>query len=930
MKAETSDEVLIARLKALGYSVGVPEAADDDDSAEEGTTDGEEDVDAAEFARYRANAPTLLDRLLAAREAKKEMAAAEEEQSRRKLGGRGRALPGADEAPSSSSPTKRPRRPSSPSSFDSGTEAEIDSAGPATPCPAGPSRRASTRRLVTTSPTPTKKYHPSSSSVKLAGMATLALFSSKAQAAAPFSSPFVGAAHSLDEVLSGVDLRGVVSLAQNLQQNQALFHLAQAQASATGRQIGSNLNFLGKHLFADSPVSPQSPAQAALRLARLLDLDAAPSSTASPTNRSALPVLTTPRTTCIQCNSALHLREHPDEPVWLVRPAQAAEQCLVAIYICSNRPCRARHAPDHVEIAYEGRSVWLWYHEATVVKVGERVWTTMEGAAYVRHLLLQQAVTPGGFAKLWNRQYCESPLPENDEVPDSDDENLEEEDEITHARSATASPRKRKRARDAPFRLRAAHVWRAIVVVSCLKAAHSSPYGRFASAVRPSTLSLVELANACLFDPVLPPHQCSTCTRPRQRWIGGPATDAERRAGVLWAGTQDERSGQAFAEDVELVAGPPIQMAICDGITIGHFLCAAPGCPNSPEKHRRASRFCDDHYDLHDLCSVIGCGRERSGIQSGGGLSEACDYPDHEERWLEFVRRTEENRDRGWRGRANEPRRRPENAAPNFDPLGDDGDSSDGEDEDGDEDEASEKGGKKRLTHMWAMRKSSNLQLLVASCGTPLAWASFTSGETIREVLDFLAAVHGSYAAKPDALFPSYIAYDRACEVLRHVATSIGEDSTEAKSAETAGGGAELPPLLRDSRLIVDGFHRQCHHRDDLFCSTLCNSAPLDGSAPDLVIPLKPCAGESAGGARTTSKSSERSAKPMTAQRKSSRKSRTKMKEQGRVFQRAFNTSAAEQLNSHLSRFAFVLAGMRAPNFTFLVHVLLRYRREEL
>lgn len=777
--------------------------------------------------------------------------------------------------------------------------------------------------------------------MKLAGLATLALFSTDAQAAAP-SSPFVGAAHSLDEVVTNADFATVIQLAQNLQRNKALFDLAQSQASATGRQTGSNLNFLGKHLFSGSPVSPTNPARAALRLARLINLDTEPDKTSSPTNRSALPVLTTPRTTCIQCDSALHLREHPDEPVWLVRPAQGAEQCLVAIYVCSNRACRARHAPDHVEIAHQDRSVWLWDKEATAIKIGERTWTTTDGAAHLRHLLLQQAVTPGGFAQLWNRQYsdlaAEDDLSSSSsmrDLPDSDEDDLEEEEERSRPSVPGPSPsHKGKRGRDTPFRLRAAHVWRAIIISSCLRAAALNPkYGRFASPTRPSTLDLVELANSCLFDPVLPPHQCATCTRPRQVWLGGPATEAERRAGIRWAGTGASES-HAFEEDVKLIGGPPVQMAVCDGITIGYFvrlcevsnlrvaqaddvlshlvqLCAAPGCPNSPEKHRRASRFCDDHYDLHELCGVVGCGRARSGVQSGGGLSEACDDPAHEERWLKFVRLRDENRDRGWRGRANEPRRRPENVAPSLrnDDLLSDGEDDDAPETDDDDDQASGSGGKKRFSHMWAMRKSSHLQLLVASCGTPLAWRSFTSGETVRTVFDFLTSVHQSYTSDDSnpIPFPSYVAYDRACQVLRHAST--------AAVTVAEGGQEELPPFLQTTRLIVDSFHRQCHSRDDLLCTTLCNPAPLDGSAPDLVIPLR-----AATAAAKQSKKGSRSRSRRTLQER----------ETGRVFQRAFNTSAAEQLNSQLSRFAFVLAGMKAPNFTFLVHVLLRYRREEM
>lgn len=65
----SSDEVLIARLRGLGYTLGLPSIDVNNETVGAAGKDDEEAAEAARFARYRENAPTLLDRLLAAREA---------------------------------------------------------------------------------------------------------------------------------------------------------------------------------------------------------------------------------------------------------------------------------------------------------------------------------------------------------------------------------------------------------------------------------------------------------------------------------------------------------------------------------------------------------------------------------------------------------------------------------------------------------------------------------------------------------------------------------------------------------------------------------------------------------------------------------------------------------------------------------------------
>lgn len=437
-------------------------------------------------------------------------------------------------------------------------------------------------------------------------LASLALGSPTAAKAAPPASPFIKTAQQVDELIPDLDLTSVVHLARSLERNRALLDLARVQTSQGGRRFGSNLNFLGDHIFSSSPLTPKSPAHATLRLARALDLDAPVGALAAAANETALPVLTTSRTTCTQCSAPLTLRRYPNEPVWLVRPAEPAEKVLVAIHVCTNRVCRGTYTPDHLEVSHRGRSAWLWDGEAAAYKVGERVWITREGAQHVCSLLLDQAVSPGAFAKIWNRLYAvggsEAAVDTEDEASDIDEEDAP--DPTTAAQTGSSRPKK-KRARTEPFRLQPTHVWRAVVLVSCLDAARQSPLGRFASPVRPSTRTLVDLANAWLFSAVLPPHQCSACTRPRQRWLGGPATAAERRDGLRWAGTH-ARTGRQLVEDVEGVRGPPVQMAVCDGLEIGYLV-------STPSAHlcfaSRASDSSVSHPARHDSCAPLSAAR---------------------------------------------------------------------------------------------------------------------------------------------------------------------------------------------------------------------------------------------------------------------------------------------------------------------------------
>ena len=67
---------------------------------------------------------------------------------------------------------------------------------------------------------------------------------------------------------------------------------------------------------------------------------------------------------------------------------------------------------------------------------------------------------------------------------------------------------------------------------------------------------------------------------------------------------------------------------------------------------------------------------------------------------------------------------------------------------------------------------------------------------------------------------PDYVCIDKACLVLRHIVAQ-----------------GKLEEWQRTTRFIVDTYHYINHSPQDIMCRTWCNPNPLDGSAPNLVIP---------------------------------------------------------------------------------------------
>ncbi|KAF8976642.1 hypothetical protein BDQ17DRAFT_1395085 [Cyathus striatus] len=91
----------------------------------------------------------------------------------------------------------------------------------------------------------------------------------------------------------------------------------------------------------------------------------------------------------------------------------------------------------------------------------------------------------------------------------------------------------------------------------------------------------------------------------------------------------------------------------------------------------------------------------------------------------------------------------------------------------------------------------------------------------------------------------------------------------------------------------VDSYHYTNHGVKDFLCRIFCNSAPLDGSAPNLVV--------------------------------------TDVDNNGNPYlKRSFNTQACEQLNAWLGGFESTLKKMTPSNFDWFLHTMLFYHSKHV
>jgi hypothetical protein len=178
-----------------------------------------------------------------------------------------------------------------------------------------------------------------------------------------------------------------------------------------------------------------------------------------------------------------------------------------------------------------------------------------------------------------------------------------------------------------------------------------------------------------------------------------------------------------------------------------------------------------------------------------------------------------------------------------------------------------------QVMHTFQARKVHCILTIQWACGTPIAWGKCYKSESLSQVLQFIETV---WDADDNEMRPSFIAYDKACDLLSHIATQDPESK-----------------WLRLTSFVVDAWHYTGHKASDLLCRTWCNPAPADGSQADLI--------------------------------------RVETDNHGRkVVKRAFNTETAEQLNAWLNGFEAQTRQMTDVSFDFFIQSLMLLYSESI
>jgi hypothetical protein len=120
------------------------------------------------------------------------------------------------------------------------------------------------------------------------------------------------------------------------------------------------------------------------------------------------------------------------------------------------------------------------------------------------------------------------------------------------------------------------------------------------------------------------------------------------------------------------------------------------------------------------------------------------------------------------------------------------------------------------MHHAFVARRHYCIETLSYSCGRIIAWAKFSVAESPTNILDFFQRIYPDAATRP-----SYLAIDKACQVLRHLSASVPN--------------AEFVHWMTHTRLIVDTYHFRNHSQQDELCQEFCNPTPALDEDPNLV-----------------------------------------------------------------------------------------------
>lgn len=330
------------------------------------------------------------------------------------------------------------------------------------------------------------------------------------------------------------------------------------------------------------------------------------------------------------------------------------------------------------------------------------------------------------------------------------------------------------------------HIWKAFVQESIRTLAEIN-HKDLETADKINTQSLVEEAYNSLGNQgvinVAPNHECSECSQPYKAI--SDLNDFENNPNAA-----AEINANAINNDYA-----PVKMVVLDGIVMGPTHCAFLNC-TATLANARGGVFCTLHEIEYGLkCRIKGCQNIKI------ARTEACET--HKEEWKKHVTTHSRANLAGFRRvlRRNinepamewQPNIQQAHVQPHDEAVNEDLDTR---------------------KHYFTPSRFYCVETICAPCGVVIAWTKFHRSESPSNILKFLERVYPTQETRP-----SYVCIDKACLL---VASAISQGKWDAWQQTT--------------RMIVDSYHYINHKASDYLCSTWCNPAPDDGSAPNLVV----------------------------------------------------------------------------------------------
>jgi hypothetical protein len=311
--------------------------------------------------------------------------------------------------------------------------------------------------------------------------------------------------------------------------------------------------------------------------------------------------------------------------------------------------------------------------------------------------------------------------------------------------------------------------------------------------------------------PISKGHACSECSQPYK----AVSDLMPNISGAAMVGMDENRNVPAFiGEDgnpvieenlqrqpnrapdpMDVDSAPkalPITLDVLDGIVMGPERCAADGCTGELKNHR-GGVFCEFHeLGYGSKCRIRDCPNNKV------IPSQACE--DHQTEWRAHVQSHSRANLTGIKRMLQRPDENEEWQVASR------GSGIQAHDE--------QPRVKKDRSHFFSPARFYCVETICKPCGVVVAWTKFAQAESETNILKFLEFVYPTEESRPQ-----YVCIDKACRLLR---TSIANGSWESWQKTT--------------RFIVDSYHYINHRAKDILCRVWCNPAPLNGSAPNLVV----------------------------------------------------------------------------------------------